>query len=84
MQIRWEGGDGQWVSLDVQVGDPSKLGETISKAWQVTAKVPEGTEASLLTKKITISIKPISKDKYDDANCFRSLEGVKLLRPAHV
>ena len=70
--------------MQLEVGDQSKLAEMISKEWHVKARTPEGTDASMLTKTVILSMRPIPKDKYDDDNCFRSLEGVKLIRPALV
>ena len=70
--------------MQVEVGDPSKYAETISKEWHVKVSAPEGTDASQLTKKVKLSVKAIAKEKYDHEYCFRSLEGVKLLRPALV
>lgn len=60
LQIRQQLTDGQWLDLQVQVGDPSRFAETISKEWTVKASAPEGTDAGLLTKKVQVSLRAIA------------------------
>jgi len=52
--------------------------------WLVKVSAPEGVDASSLSKKITLSIKPPKKEGYDVNVCFQSLEGVKLFQPVQL
>jgi len=52
--------------------------------WLVKVSTPEGIDASSLSKKVTLSIKPPKKEGYDMNVCFQSLEGVKLFQPVHL
>ena len=70
--------------MNIQIGDPNKIDEIISNKWSVTASLPDGVEAGSVDETITLKLSAISKDKYDERICFKSIEGVKLIRPAEI
>lgn len=75
---------GQEVAMNIEVGEQDKKVEAISMEWLVKVTTPEGVDASSLSKKVILSIKPPKKEGYDVNLCFQSLEGVKLLQPVQL